>query len=118
MKTGNLKLALVFAALLCALGATARAQLPSEDAIKSAKTPEQHQAIADAYTKEAQNLQAQADAHRHMDSWYSEPGYLSNKLGFPRHCRALTQNLTAAANAATSLAKAHQAIADAAKKAK
>ena len=118
MKTADLKLTLISAALLCALGATARAQVPSEDAIRSAKTPEQHQAISDAYTKEAQSLQAQADAHRNMDSWYNEPGYLSSKLGFPRHCRTLTQNLTAAANAATSLAKAHQAMADAAKKSK
>src|SRR5690242_21086893 len=32
------------------------------DEVKSAKTPEQHQAIADAYAKEAANLRAMADA--------------------------------------------------------
>ena len=117
MNTGYLRAALVSAALLCAVGTAARAELPSEDAIKSAKTPEQHQAIADAYTKEAQSLQAQADGHRHMDSWYSEPGYQS-KLGFPRHCRALTQSLTAAAKDAESLGKAHQAMANVAMKTK
>ena len=118
MNTGYLRVALVSAALMCAVGTAARAELPSEDAIKSAKTPEQHQAIADAYTKEAQSLQAQADGHRHMDAWYSEPGYRSNKLGFPRHCRALTQSLTAAAKEAESLGKAHQTMADAAMKTK
>jgi len=88
MKTGYVRVALISAALLCTVGTAARAELPSEDVIKSAKTADQHQAIADAYTKEAQSLQAQADAHRHMDSWYSEPGYRAHKLGFPSHCRA------------------------------
>jgi hypothetical protein len=118
MKTGYLRVALVSAALLCLVGTAVRAQLPSEDAIKSAKTAEQHQAIADAYTKEAQSLHAQADTHRHMDSWYSEPGYRSHKLGFASHCRALTQSLTAAAKELEGLAKSHQAMADAAKKMK
>lgn len=116
MNTGYVRIAFFAAALLCAVGTTARAELPSEDAIKSAKTAEQHQAIADAYAKEAQSLQAQADAHRHMDSWYSEPPYRSHKLGLPSHCRALTQSLTAAAKEMTGLAKAHQAMADAAMK--
>lgn len=116
MKIGYVRAALMSAALLCAVGTTARAELPSEDAIKNAKTAEQHQAIADAYTKEAQSLEAQADAHRHMDSWYAEAPYRSHKLGFPSHCRALTQSLTAAANQMKDLAKAHQAMADAAKK--
>jgi hypothetical protein len=88
----------------------------SEDAVKSAKTPEQHQAIADAYAKEAANLRAQADAHRHMDSWYNEPGYRSSKLGFPRHCRALAQNLETAAKEFDALAKAHHEMAEAAAK--
>ena len=86
----HVAMAVASAGLLGALAAAPKAEsVPpglSEEAVKSAKTPEQHQAIADAYAKEAQNLQAQADAHRDMDSWYSEPGYLSSKLGFPRHC--------------------------------
>ena len=88
----------------------------SEDAVKSAKTPEQHQAIADGYAKEAANLRAQADAHRRMDSWYDEPGYRSSKQGFPRHCRALTQSLETAAKEFDALAKAHHEMAEAAAK--
>jgi hypothetical protein len=88
----------------------------SEEAVKSAKTPEQHQAIADAYAKEAANLRAMADSHRHMDSWYGEPGYKSSKLGFPRHCRALAQDLDAAAKEMDGLAKAHREMAYAAAK--
>jgi len=116
-------MALASAALLGALaGAPAAETLPpglSEEAIKSAKTPEQHQAIADAHAKEAANLRAMADSHRHMDSWYSEPGYKSGKLGFPRHCRALVQDLEGAAKEYDALAKAHHEMAQAeAKKAK
>ena len=86
----------------------------SAEAIGNAKTPADHQAIADAYAKEAEQLQAQAMAHRHMDSRYNEPGYLSSKLGFPRHCRALTQSYEAAAKDADALAKAHHEMAEAA----
>lgn len=82
------------------------------EAVQSATTPEQHRAIADAYAKEAEELGAKALAHRHMDSYYNEPGYRSSKLGFPRHCRALTQAYEAAAKEADGLAKAHQAMAD------
>ena len=118
MSTRHITLAFVSAALLgAALASAPRAEsFPpglSEDAVKSAKSPEQHQAIADAYAKEAENLRAQALAHRHMDSYYSEPGYRSNKLGLPRHCRALEQSLNAAANDADALAKAHHEMAQA-----
>ncbi|HLK10908.1 MAG TPA: hypothetical protein VKW76_05970 [Candidatus Binatia bacterium] len=108
------------AVLTVSTGALAEMAPPgiSEDAVKSAKTPEQHRAIADAYAKEAADLRAQADAHRKMDSWYSEPGYRSSKLGFPRHCRALTQDLEGAAKELDALAKAHQQMAEAAAKKK
>lgn len=82
------------------------------EAIQTATTPEQHRAIGDAYAKEADDLRAKALAHRHMDSSYNEPGYLSSKLGFPRHCRALTQAYETAAKEADTLAKAHRTMAD------
>ena len=88
----------------------------SEEAVKSAETPEQDRTIADAYAREAEELRAKATAHRHMDSWYNEPGYLSHKLGFPRHCRLLTQQLEAAAKEADALAKAHRVMAEEAAK--
>lgn len=71
-------------------------------------------ATADQLPSEAEDLRAKALAHRHMDSSYAEPGYLSNKLGFPRHCRALTQAYESVAKEAENLAKAHRAMADAA----
>jgi hypothetical protein len=104
------------AAMLLAVGAPIFAQPVTEDAVKNAKTPEQHQAIADSYAKEAANLRAMADAHRHMDSWYAEPGYKSAKLGFPRHCQALVKSLDAAATEYDALAKAHHEMAEAAAK--
>lgn len=90
----------------------------TEQQIKSAKTPEDHRAIADAYAKEAEALRAQALTHRHMDSWYSEPGYRANKLGLVRHCRGLMQQLEAAAKDADALAAAHRAMAEQAAKTK
>jgi hypothetical protein len=113
-------LALASTALVAALVTAPHAETAppglTEDAVKSAKTPQEHQAIADAYAKEAENLRAEALAHRHMDSHYAEPGYRSHKLGFPRHCRALEQSLTAAANEADALAKDHRQMAEAAAK--
>jgi hypothetical protein len=108
-------------ALLASGSATAESLPPgvTAEAIKTASTPEQHQTIADAYAKEAANLRAMADAHRHMDSWYAEPGYKSSKLGFPRHCQALVQDLEGAAKQFDALAKDHHEMAEnAARKAK
>src|SRR5215472_753703 len=123
MRMSTFGVALVSAALLTVLATAPRADIAppgvTAEQIKSAKTPEQHQAIADAYAKEAANLRAMADAHRHMDSWYAEPGYKSKKLGFPSHCRALVQDLEAAAKQFDALAKDHHEMAvAAAKKAK
>src|SRR5215510_1592318 len=119
MRTGNATLALAATLLFGALVTAPLAELPpglTEDAVKNAKTPEQHQVIADAYAKEAEDLRAQALAHRHMDSHYDEPGYRSSKLGLPRHCRALVESLNAAANDADALAKAHHEMSAAAAK--
>ena len=84
------------------------------EAVANAKTPADHQAISDAYAKEAEQLRAQAMAHRHMDSRYNEPGDLSSKLGFKRHCRALVESYEAAAKDAEALAKSHHEMAEAA----
>lgn len=82
------------------------------EAIQTATTPEQQRAIADAYAREVEDLRAKGLAHRHMDSWYNEPGYLSSKLGFPRHCRAFSQAYETAAKEADALTTAHRTMAD------
>jgi hypothetical protein len=116
----SLTIVTLLAAMVLVVQAPAFAQpMPAgvtADTVKNAKTPEEHQAIADAYAKEAANLRAMADSHRHMDSWYAEPGYKSSKLGFPRHCQALAKDLDAAAKEYDSLAKAHHDMAQAAAK--
>jgi hypothetical protein len=89
--------------------------LPPESmtaAVASDATPEQHRALAEAYTREAEQSRAKALAHRQMDSWYGEPGYLSAKLGFPRHCRRLTRSYEVAARRAEHLARVHGAMAE------
>jgi hypothetical protein len=83
--------------------------------IPAAKTAADHEAIASCYDDMAKQAHATADAHRHMDSYYNEPGYRSNKLGLQRHCRALVASYEAAAKDAEGLAKVHR---DMAKKAK
>lgn len=120
MKAPTFILLLAMLALPLASGHAADALPPglTADAIASAKTPEEHRAIADAYATEAENLRAHAMAHRHMDSSYNEPGYLSQKLGLPRHCRALVQSYEAAAKDADALAKAHREMAEAAARTK
>jgi hypothetical protein len=83
--------------------------------IAAAKTAADHEAIAACYDDMAKNAHANADAHRHMDSYYNEAPYRSAKLGFQRHCRALVASYEAAAKDAEALAMAHR---DMAKKAK
>lgn len=109
--------------LLAAPMAKADRALPpgiSAEAIKSATTPEQHRAIADAYTKEAEDLRAKALAHRYVDSTYNDPRFrFPRKLGLARYCRARIQTYEAAAKEADGLATGHRAMADeAAKKSK
>ena len=107
---------------LCAPRLATAASLPpglTAEAIQAATTPEQHRTIADAYAREVEDLRAKSLAHLHMDSSYNEPGYLSSKLGFPRHCRALSQAYETAAKEPDALTTAHRAMADeAARKAK
>ena len=88
------------------------------EAVASAKTAADHQAIADAYTKEAENLRAMAQEHRAMDKQYSAPGYLSLKLGAGMHCQKLVKAYEEAAADADALAKAHRDMAEAAAKQK
>jgi hypothetical protein len=113
-------LAIVGAASLIIAGvACAEGGLPSgltAEAVQNAKTPDQHNAIAAAYDEEAKALHANADAHRRMDSYYNEPGYLSEKLGFKRHCRSLVDSYEAAAKEAEALAKEHRNMAEEAAK--
>jgi len=87
-------------------------------AIAAAKTPAEHQAIADAYATEAESLRAKANEHRAMDKEYSGPGYQSLKLGAAMHCKKLVQAFEAAAKDADSLATMHRDMAKAAEKQK
>src|SRR5262245_53138337 len=98
MRTGIL-LASALAALLLLPTMQARAADCSglDAKIGAAKTAADHEAIASCYDDIATNAHANADAHRHMDSYYNEAPYKSAKLGAQRHCRALVASYTAAA---------------------
>src|SRR5262245_7441227 len=79
--------------------------------ITAAKTAADHETIAACYDDMAKTAQANADAHRHMDSHYNEAPYKSAKLGAQRHCRALVASYTATAKDAEALAKVHRDMA-------
>jgi hypothetical protein len=85
------------------------------DGIRAAKTAADHDAIAACYDDMAKQAQANANAHRGMDSYYNEAPYLSSKQGFKRHCRALVDSFQASAKDAEALATAHRDMAKNAK---
>jgi hypothetical protein len=92
------------------------AEEPSADAIKNAKTAAEHNAIADAYAKEASELHQKAVDHKAMLASYDKgPGYLKAKSGLEQHCRSLTNNYNKAAADADAMAKMHRDMAAKAK---
>jgi len=124
-------LAVAASVLLAAAAAVlAGESLPSgltREALETANTPEQHQAIADAYVQEASEAHAAASAHRNMANpprqytstqrpgapdrrVNTEPAYLAY------HCRALAESLERAAQEADALAQAHRMMAERARR--
>jgi hypothetical protein len=112
MRTGIVLVTVLAAALALPTTQARAAACSGMDAkIGAAKTAADHEAIAACYDDMAKEAHANADAHRHMDSYYNEPGYKSSKLGAQRHCRALVASYEAAAKDAEGLAKIHRDMA-------
>jgi hypothetical protein len=116
MRTGILLATALAALLLLPTTQAGAADCSGLDAkISAAKTAADHEAIAACYDDIAKDAQANADAHRHMDSYYNEAPYKSAKLGAQRHCRALVASYQAVAKDAEALAKTHRDMASKAK---
>jgi hypothetical protein len=91
-----------------------------KEMIKGAKTPTDHQVIADYYKAEAAKARAKADKHDQMAAsyavWNRQAGEGWRKFHYPpgtvEHCEKLVEEYTAKADKLTALAKEHEAVAE------
>jgi hypothetical protein len=86
-----------------------------QEMIAGAKTPADHQAIADYYYAEAAKARAQAVEHQEMAGWYRTAGEGTKKTpyapGTIDHCERLVKDYRSTADDLTALAKEHEAMA-------
>jgi hypothetical protein len=119
MTTG--RLGTVGAALLLAIGLAqpithaVAAETDITEQLKAAKPD--HAAIATYYEKEAADAKEKATMHRNMAQTYSSGTSIGKGQGVPlsKHCTNLARDFDAAAAQYTDMAKAHRAMAKAAK---
>lgn len=79
----------------------------SEKGIETARRPEEHRGIAEAYDRQAEDLRASAKSHRDKQRLYEQPPYESEEPEMSRHCGLFAQYLEAAASEALALSEAH-----------
>ena len=110
-------LALTAGLLVPAYRAGAAQDVDIDKMIAAAKTPADHQAIADYYKQQAKEAQDQADKHKKMAQEYSMAsiGRQATKTHFHQHCETLVRNYESAAKEYNDLAKMHEDMAKAAK---
>ena len=85
--------------------------------IATAKTPAEHNRIAEYYSGEAQNLLAQSKEHRQMAEQFKKNPMTSSSKYAPatvNHCEYLAQHLKESAAAMQTLAQDHEQMAKAA----
>ncbi|MGE0823491.1 MAG: hypothetical protein AB7G75_24370 [Candidatus Binatia bacterium] len=87
-----------------------------EQMLTTAKTPADHQAIADFYRAEGARLQREAERHAGLaQKAQSEAGgqmpWASHHYQWAEHCRKLADSLGQAAQEAQALAKIHESMA-------
>lgn len=116
--------ALLAIGLLLGSCASARSPAVLTEQVKSARTPDEHRAVANGYREYSQRLRADAAKHANLATWWSnlpddwEAGS-RNEGGRARdmrasrdqeaqHCRALADSLSRAAAAAEAIADAHE----------
>ena len=87
---------------------------PSPEAVESATTAADHEAIAAAYDGEAKELRAKANQHRQMARRYRKPAsFKGSQIGgaMEAHCKRLAASYDQAADAAEALAADHREMA-------
>ena len=100
---------LTLAALLVVAPLARAAEPTMTDMIGSAKTAADHEALAAAYTKQAEEAKAHAAEHDAMGKTYS--GALREKLHFEEHCRAIAADFRSMAKDFEAMAAAHRTLA-------
>ena len=113
-KRTALSLGILSLALLALTACTSVPSVPSigdiPAAIANAKTPADHQAIADFFKQKAANYEADAALHERMPNSYGkQPIYTIQTLNV--HCRMIQHQLRAAAVEAKGLEQAHRELA-------
>jgi hypothetical protein len=84
----------------------------SEATIAAAKTPAEHEAIAQSYEDEAASLNQKADVHAEMARSYGAPGVQkSPQIQIAKHCAALAKDYRAAARQSAELAAIQRKLA-------
>lgn len=86
---------------------------PLSEAIATAKTPEDHEALARHDEQEADALQARSEQHLAMAGSYqrSRPARRPYPQGAAKHCQRLAENYRASAEENRALAQLHRKIA-------
>jgi hypothetical protein len=93
------------------------AGVPDPTTISAAKTPADHEAIANAYEAEATSLEKMAAMHKNLGETYSQQaGGKSSQIAQAKHCNSVSSDLAAAAKEEHALAAAHHKLAAAAGK--
>ena len=93
--------------------AVAAEEMSIEKMIATAKTPSDHEAIANYYKQQAAEARSKADMHKKMAEQYSMSGIgnQATKTHFHQHCETLVRSYQTQANEFDALAKAHQDMA-------
>lgn len=102
------------AALMLSAVPTFAADADLSAQVAAAKTAADHEAVADAYTKEAQEADANAAAHEKMAASYKGLGKIGQFHG-DVHCAAIAKRERETAKDLNELAAAHRAQAKVAK---
>lgn len=112
--------ALLAVGLLLAACAPARPPAVLTEQVKSARTSDEHRAVAAGYREYSQRLRADAAQHANLAEWWSnlpDGGWEEGRRARDRrasrdqeaqHCRALADSLSKAAAAAEAIADAHE----------
>ncbi len=79
--------------------------------IAAAKTPADHEAIAQAFDEEAAKLEKDAERHQDAAKTYGQPGGKPWMKGQVKHCDAVAKDLKAAAREDRALAAEHRKMA-------
>jgi len=95
---------------------TATADVPDPATISAAKTPADHEAIAQAYDEEAASLEKLAARHKDLGETYGQPGGKPWQPAMSKHCSSVATDLAAAAKNERALAAEHRKMAKGAKK--